>query len=209
MTRGFGRSITLPRAAALAALALLCVPAAASEPEDPLARLKCAFSSSRRVAFTGARAPETLTVSVEGTDCRKAEYRVVVRSEGGATLYRYVHPWFDMSVFARRDAPEMTEKATRAIERVFDALERPVTEGRELRPVGEADGMILDCRFVDLERYEALRAQRLPYLCHATWYEGFVCLVYDRKAARFVAVSGSPDSQSMVEAGASGAGGRR
>jgi hypothetical protein len=43
---------------------------------------------------------------------------------------------------------------------------------------------------VDRDRYDALRAQGLAVLCHRTWYEGYVCVVYDRKAQEFVAVSG-------------------
>ena len=172
-------------------LALCPAGAHADEPSSAPSTFSCDIQRSRQVDLTGAKEPQTLTASVKGDDCRAATFRITVTAKKGTILYVFTHPWSDMSVFYDWTPEEVNAEAKRMFGYVLELGVKPMPDGKTLKPVEENPGIIDEWRLVDLKRYEALRAQGFPMLCHSTWYEGHVCVVYDRASRGFIPVIGT------------------
>lgn len=157
--------------------------------EPSKAEKQCNFSRSRLVNLTGSLQQQTLTASIKGETCRTAEFRIAVTAADGKVLYEFKHPWSDMSVFERCDWAESANEAKRLFGYMVDGGVKSLPSGKDIAPAEEGEG-VGEYRLVALERYEALRAQGLPMLCHWTWYEGSVCIVFDKATHEFVSVVG-------------------
>lgn len=172
-------------------LALCPTGAHADEPSPAPSTFSCDIQRSRQVNLTGAKELQTLTASVKGDDCKAATFRIAVTAKDGTILYVFTHPWSDMSVFQEWTPAEINAEAKRLFGYFLDGGVKPMPDGKTLTPVEENPGIIGEWRLVDLKRYEALRAQGIPMLCHFTWYEGNVCVVYDRANRGFIPVIGT------------------
>ncbi len=173
------------------ALALCPSGARADEPSSAPPTFSCDIKRSRQVNLTGAKDPQTLAVSVKGDDCKVATFRIAVTATDGTILYAFTHPWGDMSVFHDWTPEEVASEAKRLFGYFLDGGVKPMPDGKSLTPAEENPGLLGEWRLVDLKRYEALRAQGLPMLCHWTWYEGNVCVAYDRTSRGFIPVIGT------------------
>jgi len=180
-----------PLVACALSLALCPAGAHADEPTPAPSTFSCDIQRSRQVNLTGAKEPQTLTASVKGDDCHAATFRIAVTAKDGTILYVFTHPWSDMSVFNDWTPAEVASEAKVIFVQVLDKGVRPMPEGKTMTAGEQNSGLIGDWRLVDLKRYEALRSQGLPMLCHETWYEGYVCVAYDKQTRGFIPVIGT------------------
>lgn len=146
----------------------------------------CAVQKARHVSFRSATAKDVMEVSIGAGPCDRATLTIVVRSDAGRVLYSYANP-FEQHVVRTKDEP-LAKEAERFVD---DLLARGVESSGVLPPwlpPDDYEQKHAGAIHVTREAYESLRANPRPMLSHATYFEGWISVVYDETQRKTVTV---------------------
>jgi hypothetical protein len=140
------------------------------------------LKASRNVAFTEARARDTIETTALGRDCAQAVVVWTLRSEAGEALKVYAAPYAELAGVQDSAAPAGVQMflerwAATGVDDTSASPPWPI----EATFLPDEAGAGMTTQFLR-ETYEAIRAAKLRRLCVPTGSERFSCLFYDPDA---------------------------
>jgi hypothetical protein len=148
----------------------------------------CQLHKSRAVSFRSATSPDILDISIGPGACYDATLKLVVLTNAGVELYSYIAP-FKRHTATDWEDPNLDRDAQQFVD---SQLSGAMSLSSDLPPFAEPDAYYeANYQTIKVPRamYEKLRDEPRPMLCHATYYEGWQCVVFDEKTGKAVIVT--------------------
>jgi hypothetical protein len=149
----------------------------------------CNIAKSKEVSFQSNNSKDILEVSVIGTPCYEAKFKIRVISSSKETIYEY-NSTFKQHNSIHWEDPNLDKDAEKHVNYV---LEHAITTSSKLPDVFACEIPDPQCEpyeknVVPLEEYRSIKESNVPMLNHSTYYEGWASFVFNPKTKKTIKV---------------------